>query len=125
MGMENTMKAELLAPNLISIGGDKLRVEAPVKIRDEFELREVKLVNPKTGQKSMGMAWKRTKRGKKLFSKGEEPHIWNFYAWERQFEKQADGSTVEMDRWRIKREHFNGTRNEAVAACIAEFGGAI
>ncbi len=119
------MKTELLAPNLISIGGDKLRVEAPVKIRDEFELRDVEVTNSKTGAKRMAKAWKVTKRGKKLFSKGEEPHFWNFYAWELQPELQADGSTVEKWRWRIKREHFEGARDEAVAACIVEFGGAV
>ncbi len=114
-----------MAPNLISIGGDKLRVEAPFKIRDEFELHNVEVVNPKTGAKRMAKAWKRTKRGKKLFSKGEEPHLWNFYAFERQPEKQADGTIQEIDRWRIKREHFEGNRKAAVAACIAELGGSI
>ncbi len=88
------MKTELINAGFVKIGGDKLRVEAPVKERD-----------------------KGGKRGRKLRVRvgredEPEPNVWHFYA------KNRGGI------FDLVKDRFKGTRDEAVAACIAEFGGA-
>ncbi len=121
------MHTEVMNKGFVKIGGDKLRVEAPVKERDEVRLEDFTLTNPKTGAKRAAQRYVVTKRGKKLrLRPGNademEPNVWHFYKWERRPEKQSDGTTVDKDRFWIVKDSFKGSRDEAVASCIKQFG---
>ncbi len=86
------MKTENINAGFVKIGDDRLRVEAPVKERDK---------GGKVGRKL------RVRIGR---DDEPEPNIWHFY--------RKD----EAGRFEIVKDSFKGSRDEAVAACIAEFG---
>ncbi len=103
------MKTELINEGFVKIDGDKLRVEAPYKERDETRLEDFTLKDGRKAQRCVV-----TKAGRKLRTRiGRpnelEPKIWHFY--------KRDG-----ERFRIVKDSFEGTRAEAVAACIKQFG---
>ncbi len=100
------MKTELINAGFVKIGGDMLRVEAPVKERD-----------------------KGGKRGRKLRVRvgrddEPEPNVWHLYQKQTRIEKNKDGGEDEVEFFALVKDSFKGTRDEAVAACISEFGGA-
>ncbi len=128
--MEKQMKTELINAGFVKIGGDKLRVEAPVKVRDKCKLVDCIVTDPKTGKKFNGKRWAVTERGRKLRvrpgHKDEvEPGVWHFYQKQTRIEKNRFGGKDEVEFFALVKDSFNGTRAEAVAACISAFGGAV
>ncbi len=123
------MKTELINAGFVKIGGDKLRVEAPVKARDKCKLVACVVTDPKTGRKFNAKRYEVTARGRKLrvcpgHKKEVEPSVWHFYQKQTRVEKNKFGGEDEVEFFALVKDSFKGTRNEAVAACVAEFGGA-
>lgn len=103
------MKIDVVNQGFVKIDGDKLRVEAPYKERDETRLEDFTLPDGRKAQRYVV-----TKAGRKLRTRiGRanelEPKIWHFY--------KHDG-----ERFQVVKDSFKGTRSEAVAACIKQFG---
>ena len=120
------MNTELINAGFVKIGGDTLRVEAPVKVRDKCKLVDC-VVTDKTGKKFNAKKWEVTERGCKLRHcpghKDEvEPKVWHFYQTQTRMEKNKFGGEDEVEFFALVKDSFTGTRDEAVAACISEFG---
>ena len=123
------MKTELINAGFVKIGGDKLRVEAPVKVRDKCHLEKTTVTDKKTGKVYNAMHWVTDPggAGRKLRHcpghKDEvEPKVWHFYQKQTRMEKNKYGGEDEVEFFALVKDSFTGTRDEAVSACISEFG---
>ncbi len=123
------MKNTVINAGFVQIDDDYLRVEAPVKERDKCRLVDCVVTDAATGRKFNGKCWEVDKggTGKRLRHRPGhpdevEPTVWHFYQTQTRMEKNKFGGEDEVEFFALVKDSFTGTRDEAVAACISEFG---